>query len=131
MITEDTKEIFRVLRSERKKFKNKEQGRNFKRFAQRKRHAISTGIEFTIGMSDLVYPERCPLLNIPLHYHSSNLRDNWPSIDRIDNTKGYIPGNVWIISYKANRIKSDSNPGELMLIALSLKKKLRDLAVRS
>jgi hypothetical protein len=29
------------------------------------------------------------------------------SLDRVDNTKGYIPGNVRVISRKANIMKAD------------------------
>ena len=132
MITENIQEIYKIIFEEkileRKNMKNKEQNRNYKRFSQRRTQAKVDRIEFTISMNDLSYPVMCPLLGIPIHYHSSYSRDNWPSIDRIDNSKGYIPGNVWIISSRANRIKSDSNPGELMQIALNLRKKIKEIS---
>lgn len=108
-------------------FRNKEQQRVYQRYDQRRRDAEKKGIEFTIKLSDLAYPEICPLLNIPIHYHSSDSRNNWPSIDRINNTKGYTPDNVWIISNRANRLKSDSTPGELMKLALNLQKKIKEI----
>ncbi len=39
---------------------------------------------------------------------------NSPTIDRVDNTKGYIPGNVAVISYRANCLKRDSSLDELI-----------------
>lgn len=44
-------------------------------------------------------------------------RDHRYSVDRIDNTKGYVPGNVIVVSYRANRIKSDADTTELLKIA--------------
>ena len=38
---------------------------------------------------------------------------NSPSIDRIDSNKGYIKGNVRIISLRANMMKNDANLQEL------------------
>ena len=47
------------------------------------------------------------------------------SIDRIDSTKGYEKGNVWVISGRANRIKNDATPEELMRIATLVWEKTR------
>ncbi len=44
-------------------------------------------------------------------------RHNSPSIDKVDNTKGYIKGNVAIICWTCNRKKSDSTSDELRMIA--------------
>ena len=35
-------------------------------------------------------------------------RENSASLDRIDSSRGYVPGNVWVISTKSNRIKNNS-----------------------
>jgi hypothetical protein len=63
------------------------------------------GIEFTISEQDLIVPEFCPILDIPLTKGDGYL-PNSMSLDRVDNTKGYIPGNVRVISRKANLMKS-------------------------
>lgn len=51
----------------------------------------------------------CPVLGIEMVFGGTgSIQDNSASIDRFDTTQGYIKGNVWIISYKANRMKSDA-----------------------
>jgi hypothetical protein len=60
---------------------------------------------------ELVY---CPVLGIELLYGGTgSIKDNSASIDRFDTTKGYIKGNVWIISHKANRMKSNATLDEI------------------
>lgn len=39
--------------------------------------------------------------------------DTSPTIDRVDNSKGYIKGNVVVVSYLANRIKSSADANQL------------------
>lgn len=74
------------------------------------------GIEFTISRQDVVIPERCPVLGIELNVtERGRMRPDSPSLDKIDPTKGYVPGNVWVISWRANRMKSDASPTELRL----------------
>lgn len=48
---------------------------------------------------------------------STNKRhDGSPTIDRIINDLGYVKGNVIVISWRANRIKSDATLAELKAI---------------
>ena len=82
------------------------------------------GMEFSITEADVFIPEFCPVLGIPLTAglgfgcgHGLAIRDTRASLDRIDNSKGYISGNVVVVSYRANRIKSDANVSELLKIA--------------
>lgn len=67
------------------------------------------------------FASHCPILGIPLDW--SCLRNNnlkilpgSPSLDRIVPERGYVKGNVWIISYRANQIKSDASHEELKLV---------------
>ena len=83
------------------------------------------GLEFNIGLEDFDIPKLCPLLNIPLQNHigESVLQDDSPSLDRIDSSKGYIPGNVWVISNKANRAKNNLTLSELQQLVVNLETK--------
>lgn len=77
-----------------------------------------TGHQFTITPEDIIIPAICPILGIPLEYKDGKgAWSNAPSVDRFDNNIGYIPGNVWVISTKANRMKSDANKQELLKFA--------------
>ena len=84
-----------------------------------KQRSKKRGVEFSIEVEDLKMPEICPLLGIKLNSYSENL-DFHPSIDRIDSSKGYVKGNVWIVSHRANRIKSNASAEELIKIGNSL-----------
>lgn len=65
-------------------------------------------------MQDLIIPEICPVLDIPIIISFGNGRtDNGPSVDRIDNNKGYIKDNIIVISWRANNIKSYASIEEL------------------
>ena len=81
-----------------------------------KRRAAIRGIEFTVTVDDITWPTHCPVLGCELSY-SGGKRDNAASLDRRDNNKGYVPGNVYVISGRANRIKSDASLEELLKIA--------------
>lgn len=81
------------------------------------------GIPFTLTPEDIKIPERCPLLGIPLLRSPATYatRDAAPSLDRIDSTKGYAPGNVWVISFRANAIKRNATLEELELLVRNLR----------
>lgn len=74
-------------------------------------------LEFNIDAKDVIVPELCPILGIKLEIGDKRVQESSPTIDRIDNSKGYIKGNVQVISYKANTMKSNANPEELVLFA--------------
>jgi hypothetical protein len=77
-------------------------------------------IEFNISETDIILTKKCPLLNIDLYKSKFKLGENSPTLDRIDNNKGYIPDNVRIISYKANRSKNNSTKEEYNLLTINL-----------
>lgn len=88
------------------------------------------GLEATITPADLVWPTHCPVLGIELDYPERtgerggvNAQPNWPSLDRWDSTKGYVPGNVFVISYRANTLKNAATYEEILRVAKYLSKR--------
>ena len=83
-----------------------------------KRRALKSGLAFNITHEDVVIPEVCPLLGLPLKRGD---RDACPTLDRINSSRGYTRGNIWVLSMKANRIKNNATVEELEQIAFSLR----------
>lgn len=107
-------------KSKPRKIKSKEQSKkdrlkNKLRFLLKgaRKRARKNNIEFNITKNDLILPDICPVLGIPITKENlGKFNDSSPSIDRIDNTKGYIKGNVCIISMRANKLKNNGTMEE-------------------
>ena len=84
--------------------------------------AASKRFDFNITIDDIHIPEYCPVLGMKLEYSlGSGGKDCSPSIDRIDSSKGYIKGNIQIISSKANRIKTDATLDDIEKLYIFMK----------
>lgn len=87
----------------------------------RNRHII-----FALTRKDLVLPTHCPVLGIELDYSYGTKRGvvqpNSPSLDRLDASQGYVPGNVHVISSRANTIKNNATPEEIFALAAYLER---------
>lgn len=70
--------------------------------SQIQRSARNRGLKFNLTLEDFYIPEVCPILGVPFNYDIVNL---CPSVDRLDNTMGYVKGNICIMSTLANRMK--------------------------
>ncbi len=91
-------------------------------FSDKRSRAKQRGIEFDLVFEDVEFPARCPVLGIELNYTrcsglGRNPRPNSPSFDRIDPDKGYVKGNVLIVSMMANQIKSNATVEQLEKVA--------------
>lgn len=88
----------------------------YKMLTSAKQRAALYGRECTITLGDIIIPVTCPLLGIPIVTGSRQVKNNSPTIDRKDSSKGYTADNIWVISWRANRIKSDGTLEELRLM---------------
>jgi len=83
--------------------------------------ARKIGVEFDIRPEDIELPDTCPALGVRLVYDQLEPRALRPSLDRTDNSKGYVRGNVRVISCRANQIKNDASSAELELVLAYVK----------
>jgi hypothetical protein len=77
--------------------------------------AKAKGIKFDLKPEDLELPEVCPVLGIKLRiaFGRAANKPYSPSVDRFDNSKGYVKGNVRVISRRANSLKTNATVHEL------------------
>jgi hypothetical protein len=68
-------------------------------------NAYTHGLEHTITVVDIVIPDRCPVFDTPM-YNGGKFPHSM-SLDKVDPGKGYVPGNVRVVSFKANRLKNN------------------------
>lgn len=90
-----------------------------------KQRARRGELPFNIDVTDIVIPECCPLLGIRLVAFGGKRTDATPSLDRIETMKGYVKGNIWVISWRANRLKCDATLDELRGIVAGLENATR------
>jgi hypothetical protein len=82
------------------------------------RRATQRRVPFSISVQSIVIPATCPVLGIPVILGEKR-SDNSPSLDRLVPEKGYVAGNVRVISDKANRLKGDRTLGQLQQKAIT------------
>ena len=76
---------------------------------QLRRNAKKRGFEFSITKADLLpLPTVCPVFGTPLIY-SGEGGPNAASIDRSDSAKGFVRGNVVVMSNRANHLPPEQN----------------------
>ena len=88
-----------------------------KLISQVRARAKTRGIDFNLELEDIPYTETCPLLGCRLIPGTKTDYEYTHSLDRIDPEKGYIKGNVWVMSKKANSMKNNASKEELILFA--------------
>lgn len=82
--------------------------------AQARNRAQKTGMVFDLEEGDITIPSTCPVLGIPLLLGARKSEvEQSPSLDRIDPSLGYQKDNVVVVSWRANRLKSDATKDEL------------------
>lgn len=79
-----------------------------------KARAKKNGLDFSIIPEDIIIPEFCPILGVRIVMEELSHKEQYgPSVDRIDNARGYVKGNIMVISKKANAMKNSASIEEL------------------
>lgn len=85
-----------------------------------RKRALRCGMAFDLTpdyvLSIFNATEKCPYFDWRLT-HAPNKANTLASLDRIDSAKGYTVGNVRVVSYLANLMKSSATPEELRRFA--------------
>jgi len=84
----------------------------------------SKGIPFDVSIEDIEIPTHCPLLGLELKAGLPRNSPESPSIDKIIPSLGYVRGNVWVISQRANTIKHNASLEEIEMICKNLRQKM-------
>lgn len=84
-----------------------------------KARAKKFGLPFDIDKDYIrsLLTDTCPVFGIPFVWYGQKLRPDSPSLDRVLPNKGYVRGNIAIISQRANAIKSDASASEVRRVA--------------
>lgn len=91
----------------------------WKMWQRAKQRAKRLNREFDLEVKDVTIPDVCPILGIRLVVHKgkSGAFADSPSLDRVDNSRGYTKDNVRVISQRANQMKGDASAEELVVFA--------------
>ena len=71
-------------------------------------------IPFDISPEDITMPTHCPVFGLELMMgEGKGANDASPSFDRIEPERGYVKGNVIVVSNKANRMKNSGTVADM------------------
>jgi len=90
-------------------------GRQVQLYNGLKNRCKREGIEFNLTPEDIKWNTHCPVFGTKLSYLKAD-KDNSPSIDRTDPNKGYIKGNIVVMSMRANRGKWNLTLDEMKIL---------------
>ena len=77
-----------------------------------RQRAKQKNMECNITQNDIHIPKICPVFKVPFVKGTEYA----PSLDRIDNTKGYTPENIVVVSRKANVMKNNGSVQDLKML---------------
>lgn len=82
-------------------------------------------VPFNLRREDVTIPTHCPVFGMKLEIGPGKVHSASPTLDKIRPELGYVRGNVAVISYKANRLKSNATPDDLETVARWLRAQTR------
>ena len=81
-----------------------------------KKRARRRNIFFDLNLEDIKIGTQCPILGLKFEVGMDNWQ-NSPSLDRIDNNRGYESDNVIVVCMMANTIKNQATPDQIRKVA--------------
>ena len=101
--------------AKRKSFEFRKKDQKVNLFVSCKATARKKKLNFNLKIDDIVIPEYCKYLGVKLtNIQGKGRIETNASIDRIDPSKGYVKGNIQVISFKANTMKQNASKTELL-----------------
>jgi hypothetical protein len=86
------------------------------------------GFNYNLTIDDIIIPEYCPYLNIKLSTDPKDHKEpNYATVDRIESCKGYVKGNVQVISRKANMMKSLASQEQILQFSINALKLIENI----
>lgn len=96
-----------------------------KKFVNKAQSSASRNIPFVLSFTDykrLIHTRNCFYTGVELTFDEN--KDNSFTLDRIDASKGYVPGNVVACSNKFNQKKKDLTMDDMRQLFKKIKKRL-------
>jgi hypothetical protein len=84
--------------------------------SEARRRARKFNIPCSITAGDIVVPTHCPVFGTELSRTPGRTGPNTFSLDRIYPALGYVPGNILVMSQRANTLKNNASPQDLAAI---------------
>ena len=84
--------------------------------------ANKNNLKFNITINDIIISEICPAIGIKIYKAGKEATYNSPALDKIIPSKGYVKGNVEVISHRGNNLKTSMNLKEITMLVKYLKK---------
>jgi hypothetical protein len=106
MVSDDTKRRWMLRAIDRMRFK-----------------AARAGLGFDLKPDDFELPDECPVLGCPLEYEGWS-QWNTATVDRKDSAKGWVSGNIWIISLTANSIRRRNVTADFRQLCISMRSRV-------
>ena len=91
-----------------------------------KKRSELTNVPFNITVTDIenIITDRCPIFGTEFKFIGNKTsKVDSPSLDKVNPLKGYVVGNIEIISMKANVIKQNATSADIFKVAEWLKTK--------
>jgi len=120
------KNNFEAVKEQQKQYRLNNPEKQMLRHARER--SKQKNLPFNIEEIDIIIPTICPVLGIPLKSGLGKgiIQPNSPSLDRIIPEKGYVRGNIVVMSNKANTMKSNATLEEMIKLGEFAKKLLEE-----